>query len=141
MSPLWFACVATLGAVLSAFGFAAMMCFQRYVTGALLELAWETDHDDPVSTSVGTEHVSTGNVFEMEGRCGVDLGFKTLVGCCFCCVFGLLSFRSSMFAQAPGWWAFTVAGGAAVAFFYFLKMMTQQAAAAWAAAKGRFARV
>ena len=54
VSPLWFACVATLGAVLSAFGFAAMMCFQRFVTGALMELTWETDHDDHVSASVGT---------------------------------------------------------------------------------------
>ena len=117
--PLWFACVATLGAVLSAFGFAAMMFFQRFVPGALMELAWDIDHDDHVSTFAGTENVSIGNVFEFEGRCGVDLGFKTLVGCSFCHVFGLLSFRSSMFAQAPGWWAFTVAGGAAVAFFYF----------------------
>ena len=83
VSPLRFACVATLGAVLSAFGFVAMMCFQRFVTGALMELAWETDRDDHVSTSAGTENVSIGNVFEMEGRCGVDLGFKTLVGCCW----------------------------------------------------------
>ena len=135
VGPLWFACVATLGAVLSAFGFAAMMCFQSFVPGALMELAWETDHDDHVSTSAGTENVSIGNVFEIEGRCGVDFGFNTLVGCCFCRVFGLLSFRSSMFAQAPGWWAFLVAGGAAVASSYLLKMMTLQAAAAWAAAK------
>ena len=137
--PLWFACVAALGAVLSAFGFAAMKCFQRIVPGALMELAWETDHGDHVSTSAGTERVSIGNVFEFEGRCGVDLGFKTLVGCWFCSVFGLLSFRSSMFAKAPGWWAFAVAGGAAVALSYLLKMMTQQAAAA--SCEGRFARV
>ena len=107
----------------------------RFVFGALMELAWETDHDDHVSTSAGTENVSIGNVFEMEGRCAVDFGLKTLVGCCCGRVFGLLSFRSSMFAQAPGCWAFVVAGGAAVALSHLLKMMTRQAAAAWAAAK------
>ena len=139
--PLWFACVATLGAVLSAFGFAAMMCFQRFVPGALMELAWDIDHDDHVSTSAGTENVSIGDVFEFEGRCGVDLGFKTLVGCWFCRVFGLLSFRSSMFVQAPGWWAFAVACGAAVALSYLLKMMTQQGSSSMGSCEGRFARV
>ena len=95
VSPLRFACVATLGAVHAAFWFAAMMCFQRFVTGALMELAWETDHDDQVSTSAGTENASIGNVFEMKGRRGVDLGLNS-----------------------PRCWAFLVASGAAVAFFF-----------------------
>ena len=83
-----------------------------------MELVWETDHDDHVSTSAGTENVSIGNVFEMEGRCG-----------------GMLLLPCLWFAElqklnvCPGSWLLGVASS------YLLKMMTQQAAAAWAAAK------
>ena len=60
VGPLVFACVATLGAVLSAFWFAAMMCLQRFVTGALMELEWETDQQAAAAWAAAKEglHVS-----------------------------------------------------------------------------------
>ena len=44
-----------------------MLCFQKLVTEALMELAWETDHDDYVSESACAENASIGNVFEIKG--------------------------------------------------------------------------
>ena len=67
-SPLGLACVATLGAVLSAFGFAATLCFQKFVSEVLMErvtilqLAWETDHYDYVSEPAGAKNASYDDV-------------------------------------------------------------------------------
>ena len=66
-----------------------------------MELAWETGHDDHVSTSAGTENASFGNVFEMKGCCGVDLGLKAL-GCWAASVAGALKRHAFNEAQQAG---------------------------------------